>query len=80
MHTAGLIYFPSFKDAETAWIGNRDISGLMNRGILTHLGRPSLVAQTVKNLNAGDLGLIPGLGRKFPSLQKEMATHFSILS
>ena len=33
----------------------------------------------VKNLpaNAGDTGLIPGLGR---SLEKEMATHFSILA
>ena len=32
----------------------------------------------VKNLivNAGDVGLIPGLGR---SLEKEMATHSSIL-
>ena len=27
--------------------------------------------------NVGDLGLIPGLGR---SLEKEMATHFSILA
>ena len=39
----------------------------------------------VKNLpaNAGDVGLIPGLGR-FPgwedSLEKEMATHSSILA
>ena len=33
----------------------------------------------VKNLpaNAGDTGLIPGLGR---SLEKEMATHFSTLA
>ena len=33
----------------------------------------------VKNLpaNAGDMGLISGLGR---SLEKEMATHFSILA
>ena len=37
------------------------------------------MAQRVKNppANAGDLGLIPGLGR---SLEKEMATHSSILA
>ena len=45
----------------------------------------SLVAQIGRNLpaNAGDVGLIPGLGR-FPgwedSLEKEMATHSSILA
>ena len=39
----------------------------------------SLVAQTVKNppANAGDLGSIPESGR---SLEKEMATHSSILA
>ena len=38
----------------------------------------SLMAQMVKNAySAGDLGLIPGLGR---SLGGEMATHSSILS
>ena len=39
----------------------------------------SLVAQTVKNLpvKAGDKRSIPGLGR---SLEKEMATHSSILA
>ena len=41
----------------------------------------SLGAQMVKNertaWNAGDLGLIPGLGR---SSEKEMATHSSILA
>ena len=37
------------------------------------------MAQCVKNppANAGDLGLIPGLGRP---LEKEMATHSSILA
>ena len=63
-HTAGLTYFPSFKNAETACISNRDVSGLMNGGDL-NTSEPFLVAQTVKNLNAGDLGLIPGLGRKW---------------
>ena len=39
----------------------------------------SLVAQMVKNLpaSAEDLGLVPGSGR---SLEKEMATHSSILA
>ena len=39
----------------------------------------SLVAQTIKNFacNAGDPGSIPGWGR---SLEKEMATHSSILA
>ena len=39
----------------------------------------SLVAQTVKAsaYNAGDLCLIPGLGKP---LEKEMATHSSILA
>ena len=37
----------------------------------------SLVAQMVKNLPAGDLGLIPGMGR---SLEKGMATHSSNLA
>ena len=35
------------------------------------------MAQWVKNLPAGDAGSIPGLGR---SLQKEIATHSSILA
>ena len=37
------------------------------------------MAQAVKNVavNAGDAGLIPGLGR---SLEKEMASHSSILA
>ena len=41
--------------------------------------RASLVAQKVEDsaCNVGDLGLIPGLGR---SLEKEMATHSSILA
>ena len=40
----------------------------------------SLVAQTVKNLpaNAGDLDSIPGSGRD--PLEKEIATHSSILA
>ena len=40
---------------------------------------PSLVAQRLKRLPAmqRDLGLIPGSGR---SLEKEMATHSSILA
>ena len=39
----------------------------------------SLMAQTVKTCayNVGDLGSVPGLGR---SLEKEMATHSSILA
>ena len=39
----------------------------------------SQVAQMVKNLpaNAGDVGSVPGLGG---SLEKEMATHSSILA
>ena len=39
----------------------------------------SLVAQAIKAsaYNAGDLGLIPGLGR---SLEKEMAAHSSIVA
>ena len=47
----------------------------------------SLVAQLVKNLpamqeiacKAGDLGWIPSLGQEDP-LEKERATHFSILA
>ena len=39
--------------------------------------RASLMAQTVKQCNAGDPGSIPGLGR---SLEKEMATHSNILA
>ena len=40
----------------------------------------SLVAQMVKELayNAGEPGSIPG--RKIPSQEKGMATHFSILA
>ena len=42
-------------------------------------GKTALVAQLVKAsaYNAGDLGLIPGSGK---SLEKEMATHSSILA
>ena len=41
-----------------------------------HMGFPH--GSTVKNpANAGDMGLIPGLGR---SLEKGMATHSSILA
>ena len=38
---------------------------------------PPLVAQVVKNLPAGDLGCIPGLGR---SSGEGMTTHSSILA
>ena len=36
----------------------------------------------VKNLpaSAGDLGSVPGLGRQIDPLEKEMATHSSILA
>ena len=48
----------------------------LQRRIRSYLG--SLVAQMVKNAcDAGDLGLIPGLGR---SPKKGMATHSSILA
>ena len=46
--------------------------------IIPYTSWASLVVQMVNNLpaNSGDLGLIPGLER---SLEKEMATHSSIL-
>ena len=65
-------------------IGNKDKthththlkSGALNYGLI--LGFPCSSVSKESACNAGDLGSIPGLGR-FP-LEKEMATHYSILA
>ena len=44
---------------------------------LHDVGFPGSSAGKESTCNVGDLGLIPGLGR---SLEKEKATHFSILA
>ena len=55
--------------------------GLKDPWILVHLGAPgvSLVAQKVRNLPAMQETWVWSLGQEDP-LEKEMATHFSILA
>ena len=71
-----LLYGPPLMSVHNHWYSN-SFDDTFNGFIRRYMGFPG--ASVVKNpsANAGDLGLIPGSGR---SLEKEMATHSSIIT
>ena len=71
-----LLYGPPLMSVHNHWYSN-SFDDTFNGFIRRYMGFPG--ASVVKNpsANAGDLGLIPGSGR---SLEKEMATHSSVLA